>query len=208
MSVLGKIRSLLNQRVNLLKNKEPGITGLPLYFALITDITQGTYKLWYAKYRLRGSKLGNMVSVNGNLLFENKGSVSIGDNTKIWSNIERTKIFVGKGGHLEIGENSFINGVHISASLKVKIGDRVDIAPYVIIIDDDFHEVNDLESSGKKSPIIIGDDVWIATRAIILKGVNIGQGAIVASGSVVTKDVAPYTIVGGVPAKFIKSLRP
>lgn len=53
-------------------------------------------------------------------------------------------------------------------------------------------------------PIHIGNDVWIGTKAIILDGVNIGNGAIIAAGAVVTKDVPAYTIVGGIPAKFIK----
>lgn len=55
-----------------------------------------------------------------------------------------------------------------------------------------------------RGPVIVEDDVWIGTRAIILSGVRIGQGAIIAAGSVVSKDVPPYAIVGGVPAKVIK----
>lgn len=54
------------------------------------------------------------------------------------------------------------------------------------------------------SPITIGNDVWIGARVIIMDGVNIGDGAIIAAGAVVTKDVEPYTIVGGVPAKTIR----
>ena len=53
--------------------------------------------------------------------------------------------------------------------------------------------------------VIIGSDVWIGSNAVILKGIKIGDGAIVAAGAVVTKDVAPYTIVGGCPAKYIKT---
>nr|WP_315401870.1 glycosyltransferase [uncultured Duganella sp.] len=60
-----------------------------------------------------------------------------------------------------------------------------------------------LESS-TKGPIVVGDDVWIGYQVLVMSGVTIGQGAIVAAGSVVTRDVAPYTIVGGNPAKFIK----
>ena len=56
-----------------------------------------------------------------------------------------------------------------------------------------------------EADINIGTDVWIGSNAVILKGVTIGDGAIVAAGAVVTKDVQPYTIVGGVPAKFIKN---
>lgn len=55
-----------------------------------------------------------------------------------------------------------------------------------------------------RGPVIVEDDVWIGTRALILSGVRIGQGAIIAAGSVVNKDVPPYAIVGGVPAKVIK----
>ena len=57
------------------------------------------------------------------------------------------------------------------------------------------------------SPISIGSRVWICTGAIILPGVNIGDGAVIAAGAVVTKDVPPYTVVGGVPAKSIRKRR-
>lgn len=202
------IKALLQDRVDLLKVEDPDLKGVNLYTMLVKDLFGGVYKMMYAKYRLRGSQLGKLVSVNGDMLFENKGKVSIGDHTKIWSKIEKTKLFVGKCGVLEIGNNTFINGAHISASIKVSIGDNVNIAPYSIIIDDDFHDVNSHGSAGAKAPIIIEDKVWIATRAIILKGVRIGEGAIVASGAVVTKNVAPYTLVAGVPAKPIKNLKP
>ena len=56
-----------------------------------------------------------------------------------------------------------------------------------------------------ESDINIGSDVWIGSNSVILKGVSIGEGAIIAAGAVVTKDVQPYTIVGGCPAKFIKN---
>lgn len=62
----------------------------------------------------------------------------------------------------------------------------------------------DRKSTFRKPPVVIGNDVWIGARAMILRGVTIGDGAIVAGGSVVTKDVAPYAVVGGIPAKVIK----
>lgn len=65
------------------------------------------------------------------------------------------------------------------------------------------HDYNDVNFVGKGAPVEIGSYAWICSRAIILPGVNIGEGAIVASGAVVTKDVEPYTIVGGIPAKII-----
>lgn len=61
-----------------------------------------------------------------------------------------------------------------------------------------------LHEAGSKGNIVIDDDVWIGQNAIILSGVHIGQGAVIAAGAVITKDVPPYAIVGGVPAKIIK----
>lgn len=65
------------------------------------------------------------------------------------------------------------------------------------------HDYNDINFCGKGAPVEIGEYAWICSRSIILPGVKVGEGAIVASGAVVTKDVAPWTIVGGVPAKVI-----
>lgn len=63
---------------------------------------------------------------------------------------------------------------------------------------------NDEKEIGYDADVVINEDVWIASRVTILKGVNVGRGAIIAAGAVVNRDVLPYSIVGGVPAKFIK----
>ena len=76
-----------------------------------------------------------------------------------------------------------------------------------MVMDADFHAVGELDGHGKTAPIMIGDDVWLATRAVVLKGVTVGSGAVVATGAVVTKDVPPHTLVAGVPARVIRSLR-
>jgi maltose O-acetyltransferase len=73
-----------------------------------------------------------------------------------------------------------------------------------MIIDSDFHNVKDHNKEGESREIIIEDDVWIGAKATILKGVKIGQGAVVAVGSVVTKDIPANAIAAGVPAKVIK----
>ena len=70
------------------------------------------------------------------------------------------------------------------------------------LTDYDYHSLS--MNTPKSKPIIIQDDVWIGRRAIILKGVTIGEGAVVAAGSIVTKDVPPHTLVAGNPAKIIK----
>lgn len=76
------------------------------------------------------------------------------------------------------------------------------ISENVTIRDDDGHTVAGRPRQGK---IVIGDNVWIGLNSIVLKNVTIGDGAIVAAGSVVTKDVAPATLVGGNPARLIRS---
>ena len=107
--------------------------------------------------------------------------------------------------------------VHISNSnYKLSIGNYCSIAHNVAFILSSDHPTNYIstypfkamymgeECGISKGDIIIDDDVWIGYNATILSGVHIGQGAIIAAGSVVTKDVPPYAIVGGVPAKVIK----
>jgi acetyltransferase-like isoleucine patch superfamily enzyme len=88
----------------------------------------------------------------------------------------------------------------------VTIGANVRIAPYTIILDSDFHDVIDHFSEGRSAPVVIEDNVWIATRATILKGVRIGRNSVVAAGAVVTHDVPPNTIVAGVPARVIRAI--
>jgi acetyltransferase-like isoleucine patch superfamily enzyme len=131
----------------------------------------------------------------------------LGDQVRIWSDIQQAKIFVGRGATLRVGNNSRINGAHISVSTGVDIGRNVRIGPNVVIMDDDFHDAASHFSAGKTGAIRIHDNVWIAMGAMVLKGVTIGEGAAVAAGAVVTKDVPPYTLVAGVPAKPIKNLR-
>lgn len=96
-----------------------------------------------------------------------------------------------------IGYRCFIDGRD-----TVTIGDHVDIASEVMIYSSE-HDINAQDFHATVAPVKIGNYVFIGPRAIILAGVTIGEGAIVAAGAVVTKDVEPYTIVAGVPAKVI-----
>lgn len=113
-------------------------------------------------------------------------------------------------GSLLIGERTYINEYCvIGCNDEITVGRDVMISPYVTIRDTDHaFERTDIPMNRQgitTAPIHIGDDVWIGHGAAILKGVTVGTGAIVAAGAVVTRDVAPYDIVGGVPAKRIGS---
>lgn len=112
-------------------------------------------------------------------------------------------IIVFENGELELGSGFFNSNVKVRCKNKIIIGNNVAISHDVTIMDSDAHSI---EYNGYQmtKPVIIGDNVWIGSRVLILKGVNIGDGAIVAAGSVVTKDVPPNCTVAGVPAIIIK----
>lgn len=150
-----------------------------------------------------------MVTTRGKPRVDCFGEIKIGNNVKIWSHIHKTQISAGGKALLEIGDDTFINcGTTISARNHIKIGKNCQIATGVVMMDDDFHGTSeDRDSYETPTPIIIGDNVWLATRVIVLKGVTIGEGSTVASGAVVTKDIPPYCIAAGVPAKVIKKIK-
>ena len=121
-------------------------------------------------------------------------------------NIERKAVF---GPGLEIGDRS---GVGINCELygPVKIGANVMMGPEVVIYTSGHkHDRTDIpmmdQGSDEVRPVVIGDDVWIGRRVMIMPGVTIGNGCVIAAGAVVTKDIPDYSVAGGVPAKVIKS---
>lgn len=145
-------------------------------------------------------KVGNDSVVAGVLVVEN----------------ENSRLVIGN--RVFIGGNSLIDCLH-----QITIEDDVLISYQVLIMDSDNHSIRASDRIGdlkrwrhqeydwskvNSAPVIIHSRAWIGARAIITKGVVIGEGGIVAAGSVVTKDVPPYTIVGGNPARVIRELGP
>lgn len=103
---------------------------------------------------------------------------------------------------LSVGTGFLNYNCTIECSESISIGSNVKIAPNVSIFDSDFHKI--LPSNGKTQPIEIQDNVWVGMNSTILKGVCIGEGSIIAAGSVVNRDVPRRSMVAGVPAKVIK----
>lgn len=129
--------------------------------------------------RIFGVRLGKGASLLRNVKFVSPSNISIGNHSVVNSEC----LLDGRGG-------------------KLAIGDNVDIARETNIWTQE-HDPNDDYHKGKGGDVIIEDYVWIASRVTILPNLRIGRGAVVASGAVVTKDVPPMAIVGGVPARII-----
>lgn len=129
-------------------------------------------------YRLAGVRIGKGSTIHMWANFFQPKNISIGEDTII-------------------GDHAFLDG-----RAKLTIGNHVDIASSVMIYNSE-HDLSKEDFSAIEEPVEIGDYVFIGPRAIILPGVKIGKGAIVAAGAVVTSDVPEFTIVGGIPAKPI-----
>lgn len=164
----------------------------------------------------RCTSIGNNVVWGGEPpLIYGSGEIHIGDNVTIGS---RQTWVVGlkfpAKARLVIGEGTTINySVTISVACSVIIGKYCKLAGDIKIFDNNSHPIDYLRRRGPHSlsaedvaPVVIEDDVWIGNNCLIMKGVRIGRGAIVAAGAVVTKDVPPLTIVGGNPARVLKTI--
>ena len=126
-----------------------------------------------------------------------------------WVNIDKGTTFATD---LKLGEGSGI-GANCSIPTGVTIGDHVMMGIDILMFTnehrhDDLFVPIGLQGRTEVVPIVIGSDVWIGSRSLIMKGTHIGNGAIVAAGSVVTKDIPPYEIWGGNPARFLRSRLP
>lgn len=130
---------------------------------------------------------------------------SLGD----YSVVESYSCINNAVGDVIIGDHTRV-GLHNTVIGPVTIGNHVNLAQGITVtaLNHNFEdkELRIDEQGVSTNPVIIGDDIWIGANAVILPGVTIGNHSVVAAGAVVTKDVPPHTLVGGVPAKNIKTL--
>lgn len=133
-------------------------------------------------YRLAGVKIGRGSTIHMWCNFFNPAGISIGEDTII-------------------GDHAFLDG-----RAPLKIGDHVSLASQVLIYNSE-HDIHREDMGVVEEPVIIEDYVFIGPRVIILPGIKIGKGAVVAAAAVVTHDVSPGKIVGGVPARQIGERR-
>lgn len=163
--------------------------------------------------RSRCTSVGKNLRTDGDIpLITGSGNIIIGDNVKIGNRgawILSPNLY--EKPELIIGNNTVVNyQVGISVECRVEIGNNCVIAGGSMIFDNNSHSI--YYTNGRKmtredvSPIRIGDNVWIGMGSMLLKGVSIGYGSVVAARSVVTHSVPPMTLVGGNPARELKKI--
>lgn len=203
---------------------------------VVSYLSLQTMRVWgvfWGSLRLRlkaallGVDTGSNVTAHGPVgLLRWPGShISIGSKTSLISSWRRATAATlaapvrlrtfGPGACIELGEGCQLSGTSITArSQKIRLGRQVLVAPNCIITDSDFHAPWPPEARAtdpgmeRDRPVDIGDYVWIGLNSIILKGVTIGDGAIIGAGSVVTRDVPPFCLAVGVPARVVRQLDP
>lgn len=167
--------------------------------------------LRYSIYKVIFARCGKNISVSQGCHIRDFNKIALGNNITFGLN---SQIYSAGNGNerIEIGDNVSLNSnVMINADIGgcIRIGNNVLIGPNVVLRASN-HKYSDLntpirQQGHKPGYIIIEDDVWIGANAVVLPGVKIGKGAIVGAGAVVTKDVKTYSIVGGVPARWIST---
>ncbi|HEX6097608.1 MAG TPA: acyltransferase [Thermoanaerobaculia bacterium] len=158
-----------------------------------------------AAWRMRGARIGSKTRIGAAVRARRPWCIELGTRVEIEHGVF-LKV-VEDAARLAVGDYAFIGtGAEIDVAESVAIGAHTLIAPNVFITDHTHNAAAGLrldEQGSRSAPVVIGADAWIGTRAVILPGVTIGDGAIVGAGAVVTKDVPPNTIAAGVPAKVI-----
>jgi acetyltransferase-like isoleucine patch superfamily enzyme len=155
--------------------------------------------------RLRGMRVGAKVTVGPQVRVWRPWCVRIGTRAQLEQHVY-LKV-VSDDARVDIGDFVFIGaGSELDVADSIAIGAHTLLAPGVFITDHTHNAARGLrldEQGNRNGKVTIGADVWLGARCVVLHGVTIGDGAIVGAGAVVTKDVAPYAIVAGVPARAI-----
>jgi acetyltransferase-like isoleucine patch superfamily enzyme len=201
----------MTRRVGLLRRCAHAVDGINLHFLIQRLIGRATCRLQKDAFLSHTARIRN----------------ALGDSSKIaiggHSHIRGELMIFGHGGRISIGEWCYVGvGTRIWSAASIEIGNRVLISHSVNIFDNLTHPLKASErheqarqifTSGHpreisldEKPIKIGDDAWIGACAMVLRGVSVGEGGVVAAGAVVTKDVPPYSVVAGNPAVVVREL--
>lgn len=174
--------------------------------------------------KINGVEIPEGMKDSGIIYISNKGNVNIGNNFRFNSGVKYNpiggdtilRLVVKAGAELSLGYNCQISNSTIFCSNSISIGDNVQIGGSCKIYDTDFHAIDfenrlnaikeKKEHLVKKGEVVIEDGVWIGGHCIILKGVKIGKNSVIGAGSVITKNIPPFEIWAGNPAKKVRSI--
>ncbi|MER7169177.1 acyltransferase [Micromonospora sp. NPDC000207] len=168
-------------------------------------VLRAVFALRRSWYRLRYPRLtlGRDVEIRGRIRMRRGVRVTIGDRTRI----NKLVRFAGPG-EVRVGADCLLNATWIGSWVSVTVGDRC-LLSNCEMLDSDFHNLPPQlrhEPAGPQTegPIVVGDNVWIGTHALVLKGVHIGDDSVVGAGTVVRSDVPPRVVVVGNPQQTVK----
>lgn len=148
--------------------------------------------------------------MDGRLRLHGPGRIHIGDGVSFSGHVRENQIFASECGSVTIGDGCFVNGIEVVAQDEsVVIGNDCIIGDCTIVTTD-FHAAgrdrNSAEARAKTGPVVIGPNVWLAGRTVVLRGVTVGENSVVAIGTVVYQDVPPDVIVSGQQLRVIRNL--
>lgn len=167
----------------------------------LRDTIRSAITSWRSRRWLRScSHVGSDPRLEGKPTIGGGSRIRIGERFQLASVVSPSHMYTASGGTLEIGDDVVIgHGAAIAAYKLVRIGSGTRIAPHVTILDTDFHGVADRSAPGKTGAIVIGRGVRIGSHVIVLRGTEIGDGAVIGAGSVVSGKVLPGARVSVVP---------
>jgi len=182
----------------------------------------GRLSLMYNRFLNPGFRVGRKPRVRGRfcVMMHGDSEIVFGDRVHIISDWKRSnlglysrvRLMTFPGARIVIGDHVLLAGTVMTCRKSIEIGEGTMVAPNVVIVDSDFHltwppeQRFHLSPTETADPVKIGKRVWIGVNAIILKGVTIGDDAVIGAGSVVTRDVPPNTLAAGSPARVIRRL--
>ena len=172
---------------------------------LLSDPRQALH-LVNAQLRFRWrARVPISVRLRGGVRLDGGGTLRLGERVNMVGTTVPIELCAWKGGVITIGEATFVNyGVSISAHESVSIGQSCAIGQYVIINDNDYHDIEDKRRIPQSRPVVLEDRVWLGARVIVMKGVRIGHDSVIGAGSVVTGDIPPRSVAVGMPARVIR----
>lgn len=182
---------------------------LPMHESIITLSDNSKIEL-LGNFKMNANAKKRRICRSALCRIDKDGKLRVGSNGKSFQLYYGCDVIVFSGGELILKSGFCNSDTKIRCKEKITIGEDVVISHNVTIEDYDGHQLYNILENGTKeklnisAPITIGDHVWIGAKATILKGVNVGDGAVIAAGSVVTSDIPAHCLCAGVPAKVIR----